>query len=108
MATINKIFNINQNMLKRSEWAGTFENLFNQMDKPRDDCPSSLPTPPETTEETLQIIRDLPLNDHLKIQVDFYCKFNNRDDDCGKDIKNQYHASIFIEKEAKYFMENLK
>jgi len=108
MATINKIFNIKENMLKRAEWAGTFEHIFNQMDAPRDDCPISLPDIPETSDETLKIIKEQTLNDHFKNQSDFFCKFNNRDKDCGKDIKNQYQASVFIEKEAKYFMDNLK
>jgi hypothetical protein len=54
--------------------------------------------------EALKRQRSLPLNDHLKIQVDFYCKFNGHGPDCGKDITNQYEASLFIVEEAKKFM----
>jgi len=107
MATINKIFNIKDNMHKRAEWAGTFDHLFYHMKEPREDCPTHLLDVPKTSDEELQTIRDLPLNDHLKIQVEFYCKQNKRGNKCGKDINNQYQASVFIENEVKYFFKNL-
>jgi phospholipase C len=108
MATVNKIFNINDHLTNRDAWSGTFEQLFLQLTAPRTDCPVTLPNIPTTTMEELERIRNLPLNDHLETQVNFYCKFNQRGPDCGKDIKNQIQASLFIDKEVDYFMTNLR
>jgi len=106
MATVNKIFGISTSMSKRASWAGTFEHIFTQMDEPRKDCPEYLPELPPTDMEDWEFVKNLPLNDHLETQVMFYCKFNKRGEDCGKDIKNQYQASLFIDKEVKYFFEH--
>lgn len=54
--------------------------------------------------DDLKLQHSLPLNDHLQIQVDFYCKFNGHGPNCGKDITNQYEASVFIVREAAKFM----
>jgi len=81
---------------------------FLTLTTPRTDCPVTLPDVPKTTPEELEAIRNLPLNDHLEIQVQFYCKFNERGEDCGKNIKNQYEASEFILAEVDYFWNNLK
>jgi len=106
MSTVNKIFGINEHMSKRAEWAGTFEHIFTQMDQPRDDCPQYLQELGPIDMEDWEYVRNLPLNDHLETQVQFYCKFNKRGEDCGKDIVNQYQASLFIDKEVKYFFEH--
>jgi len=108
IATVNKIFNITDHLTKRDAWSGTFESLFLQLSAPRTDCPVTLPDVPATTAEELEAIRNLPLNDHLETQVNFYCKFNHHGPDCGKDIKNQIQASVFIKKEVDYFMKNLR
>jgi len=94
-------------MHARDAWSGTFENLFS-LDQPRTDCPITLPSLPEYTAEALARQRALPLNDHLKIQVDFYCSFNGHPAGCGENFTNQYEASLFITREAKIFMENLR
>jgi len=104
IATSNKIFGITEHMTKRDAWVGTWENIFTEP-KPRTDCPTSLPYIPRYTLEELLRQQALPLNDHMQIQVDFYCKFNKHGPDCGKDIKNQYQASVFIAAEAKKMME---
>jgi phospholipase C len=108
LSTVSKIFGITEHLHARDAWSGTFEKLFLQLDKPRDDCPMILPNVAETTEEELEKIRKLPLNDHQEIQVQFYCQFNNRGAGCGSDITNQYEASVFIEEEVKVFWQNLE
>ncbi|TVT98161.1 hypothetical protein EJB05_56539, partial [Eragrostis curvula] len=46
-ATIKKIFNLSSDFLtKRDAWAGTFENIFTELDEPRTDCPETLPDIP--------------------------------------------------------------
>jgi len=107
IATVNKIFGITESMHARDAWSGTFENVFT-LQQPRTDCPTTLPSVPEYTAEDLAIQRALPLNDHLKIQVDFYCSFNGHPAGCGADFKTQYEASKFISREAKIFMERLR
>jgi len=107
MSTVNKIFGISDHMTERDKWAGTFEDVFS-LTTPRTDCPTILSDLPPYTSEDLERQRALPLNEHLKIQVDFYCKFNKRGEDCGKDIKTQYEASVFIDHEVKVFMSNLR
>jgi len=108
MSTVNKLFGITEHLTNRAAWSGTFENLFLKLTAPRTDCPMVLPNVPATTDAELEEIRNLPLNDHIDIQVKFYCKFNNLGPDCGKDIKNQYQASLFIDREVKQFWKNLK
>jgi len=106
ISTANKIFGITDHLTPRDAWSGTFENEFSTL--PRKDCPLTLPEVAETTPEELEAIRNLPLNDHLEIQVQFYCKFNERGEDCGKNIKNQYQASVFIKEEVAYFWQKLR
>jgi phospholipase C len=107
IATTNKIFGVVDHMTPRDAWAGTFEKEFLVLTEPRTDCPMKLPDVPKTTDEELEAIRKLPLNDHLEIQVQFYCKFNERGEDCGKNIKTQYEASLFILEEVDYFWKKL-
>eukprot|EP01127_Copromyxa_protea_P017284 TRINITY_DN5245_c0_g1_i1.p1 TRINITY_DN5245_c0_g1~~TRINITY_DN5245_c0_g1_i1.p1 ORF type:complete len:305 (-),score=47.44 TRINITY_DN5245_c0_g1_i1:129-1043(-) len=108
ISTTNKIFGITEHMGDRDKWVGTFEDHFTKLDEMRNDCPSKLPIfIPPYTKEQLKIQRQRPLNDHLQIQVNFYCKFNKHGPDCGKDIHNQYQASVFIVEEAKKFMSNI-
>jgi len=105
MSTVNRIFGVKDHMSKRAEWAGTFEHIFGELEYAREDCPSVLMEMPPVDMEDWEMVKRLPLNDHLETQVRFYCKFNNRGEECGKGIGNQYEASLFIEKEVKYFFE---
>jgi len=107
IATVNKIFGITDHMHARDQWAGTFEHIFSNP-TPRTDCPMTLPDVPPAPADLLLKQHKLPLNEHLKIQVQFYCKFNGHPAGCGKDINNQYDASVFISSEASKFMKNLK
>jgi len=107
MATANKIFGITDHLSARAAWSGTFEGIFTTLDKPRDDCPVTLPDVAASDPTAWAKLQASPLNEHLEIQVAFYCKFNGHGDECGKDIKTQYDASVFIEKEAEYFMSHL-
>jgi len=91
-------------MNKRDAWSGTFENLFLELDEPRDDCPTVLPDIPAYTLEQMERQKALPLNEHLEIQVEFYCRMNDHGEDCGKNIFNQGQASDFIAKEVPIFM----
>jgi len=107
MSTVNRIFGVTDHMSARAAWSGTFEDLFLTLDKPRDDCPVTLPDVPASDPLALAKLQASPLNEHLELQVAFYCTINGHENGCGKDIKTQYDASVFIEKEAKYFMSNL-
>jgi len=105
IATGNKLFGVKDHLTNRDKWVGTFDYLFNELESPRTDCLEELPELPPYTVEQLKEQHALPLNDHLQIQVDFYCKFNHHTDkNCGKDIHNQWEASVFITKEAQVFM----
>jgi len=103
IATSSKIFGITEHLTHRDAWVGTFEDIFS-LTTPRADCPEKLPVLPPFDPKDLELQRALPLNDHLEIQVNFYCKFNGHPEGCGKNIKNQYEASLFIAKEARKFM----
>ena len=103
MATCNKIFGIDEHLTARSEWAGTFEHLFSES-SPRTDCPNKLAELPGWTLEDLHRQWAKPLNDHLEIQIQFYCIHNQRDlDTCGKGITNQLEASVFLRGEIEHF-----
>lgn len=109
IATCNKIFGISDQMTNRTAWAGTFEHLFTQMESPRTDCPEKLPELEPWTLDELREQWGKPLNDHLEIQIRFYCKFNKRNmKTCGRGIRNQLEASLFIERESNYFLQNLR
>eukprot|EP01127_Copromyxa_protea_P011176 TRINITY_DN2797_c0_g1_i2.p1 TRINITY_DN2797_c0_g1~~TRINITY_DN2797_c0_g1_i2.p1 ORF type:complete len:475 (+),score=91.09 TRINITY_DN2797_c0_g1_i2:118-1542(+) len=105
IATCNKIFGLKGEMTKRTSWVGTFEDLFTKLDEPRTDCPMTLDVKfPPFTDKDLRIQHAKPINDHMEIQVQFYCKFNNHGPGCGSDLTNQYEASVFLVEEAKKFM----
>jgi len=108
IATANKIFGITEHIHARDAWAGTFEDLFLELDQPRQDCPMILPDIPAYTTEAYARQKLSPLNDHLEIQVEFYCRMNKRDENCGKIIKNQGEASEFIAQELPIFLANLQ
>lgn len=106
IATCNKIFGITDSMTDRSDWAGTFEHLFSE-NNPRIDCPSELQELETWTLEDLRRQWQKPLNDHMELQILFYCTQNNRDlSTCGKGIKNQLEASIFIRAEVEHFFKH--
>jgi len=108
IATCNKIFNITDQMTDRTAWAGTFEHLFSQTDQPRKDCPMKLPDIEPWTTEDLANQWVKPLNEHMQIQIQFYCIHNNHNlETCGKSIKNQLQASLFLERESKIFLAKL-
>jgi len=107
MSTCNKIFGIKESMSKRAEWAATFDDIFT-LAEPRVDSPA-IPDVPEPTKEELEFQRMLPLNDHLEIQIQYYCKANGHNlTTCGKYIKNQHDASLFIWKQVDIFLNNLR
>lgn len=106
MATCNKIFGITDHLTARSAWAGTFEGLFN-LTAARDDAPLRLQELPDWTEEELHEQWGKPLNDHLSVQVQFYCRQNGHGPECGKDISTQLEASLFIREQVPIFMEAL-
>eukprot|EP01125_Pyxidicula_operculata_P022745 TRINITY_DN9547_c0_g1_i1.p1 TRINITY_DN9547_c0_g1~~TRINITY_DN9547_c0_g1_i1.p1 ORF type:complete len:495 (-),score=135.20 TRINITY_DN9547_c0_g1_i1:72-1427(-) len=110
IATCNKIFGLpNENFKsKRVQWVGTFEDVFTQRTTPRTDCPTNLPAVPSVTDEDLAIQHARPLNDHLELQVQFYCQQNGHPEGCGKDITNQLEASLFISEQVPIFMNKLR
>jgi hypothetical protein len=86
MATANKLFGITEHLGARSAWSSTFEHIFSGVvdtatgaePAPRTDCPLTVDGWPElSASERLAeaaIQRAKPLNDHLAIQVDYYCE----------------------------------
>jgi phospholipase C len=106
MSTCNRLFNISEHLTKRAAWAGTFEHIFVNRTSPRTDCPMQIAGARESSLKDWMAQRARPLNDHMEIQVDFYCKFNKHDmRTCGKGLVNQGLASDFIVREAKRFMK---
>jgi phospholipase C len=106
IATARKIFGITDSLTSRDAWAGTFEDVFETLDEPRTDCPMTLPDLPPVSIADLQRQHALPLNDHMQVQVEYYCKFNGHGDDCeGRRMQNQYEASVWIGQEAERFMQ---
>jgi len=104
IATVNKIFGVTEHVHARDAWAGTFEHIFS-LATPRTDCPMKLPEVPVAPESYMKRQKELPLNEHLQIQVDFYCQINGHAKGCGKDIKTQHEASVFIIEEARKIMK---
>eukprot|EP00615_Pteridomonas_danica_P014888 CAMPEP_0114398688 /NCGR_PEP_ID=MMETSP0102-20121206/15073_1 /TAXON_ID=38822 ORGANISM="Pteridomonas danica, Strain PT" /NCGR_SAMPLE_ID=MMETSP0102 /ASSEMBLY_ACC=CAM_ASM_000212 /LENGTH=496 /DNA_ID=CAMNT_0001560167 /DNA_START=16 /DNA_END=1503 /DNA_ORIENTATION=- len=110
LSTTNRILGIDNNLTLRDEWAATFNYLLT--DEARTDCPMTLPpvTPPDMDEFQKQ--RNKKLNDHMDIQVSFYCQHNYKDiplDECrAKHILNQGVASDFIIIEAEKFLKRLQ
>ena len=107
MATCNKIFGIQGHLTQRDAWAGTFEHLFSEP-QARTDCPERLMDLPPWTQQDLEEQWRKPLNDHMSLQIDFYCKFNQRGPGCGKDITNQLEASRFLRREAPIYIEKIR
>lgn len=111
MATCNRVFGVEAHMTARDAWAGTFEHIFGAglENKPRTDCPTRLPRVRATSKQDFLDQWARPLNDHMEIQVRFYCRVNHRDDPaCGRDITNQKQASLFLVREAQVFMQRAK
>ena len=105
IATCNKLFGIEDHLTNRDKWAGTFEHVFSESSA-REDAPSRLIDLPDWTQDELAEQWAKPLNDHMEVQIQFYCKFNQRDPaTCGKDISNQLEASLFLRQEAAHYLE---
>jgi hypothetical protein len=106
IATTNRILGIGDNMTSRDAWAATFDYLLTE--EARADCPVSLPVvqPAQPYEFAQQ--RSKKLNDHMDIQVSFYCKHNYPSlplAECRESrVINQGTASDFIIEEAKKFL----
>ena len=107
IATANRLFDVTQYLTKRHEWAATFEWLFTELDAPRTDCPETLPPLPPVDPEEVIAQGLKPLNDHLAIQVQFYCIENNLPDCPDTATMNQLEASQFISKQLESFLEKL-
>jgi phospholipase C len=110
LSSTNRLFNINNNLTKRDEWAGIYNYILT--DEARQDCPLKLPDvqPPDESEYILQ--RNKKLNHHMDIQVSFYCQHNYPNiqlDECrSKYIINQGIASDFIIIEAEKFLKKVQ
>jgi len=108
MSTTNYIFKIDKHLTQRDAWSGRFASLFTQLSSPRTDCPETLPSVAAWTYGDLQRQRVKPINDHQRIQVEFYCKFNHPQDKfCGFDVNFQYDSELFLQRELPVFLENI-
>eukprot|EP01094_Clydonella_sp_ATCC50884_P010436 TRINITY_DN2009_c0_g1_i2.p1 TRINITY_DN2009_c0_g1~~TRINITY_DN2009_c0_g1_i2.p1 ORF type:complete len:375 (+),score=99.36 TRINITY_DN2009_c0_g1_i2:173-1297(+) len=108
MATTSKMFGVDQSLSARVSWAGTFEWALEQRTAPRTDCPATLHFLPPYLDRALEIQRARPLNEHLRIQVQFYCTRNGHSPDCPDRFQHQGAASDFIVKEAALYMERVR
>eukprot|EP01084_Bolivina_argentea_P318591 552530_1 len=93
LATANKLFGVTDAISARQAWAATYENIFTEMDEPRTDYPV-FDKPKEFTIKDVMNQWVKPLNEHLKIQVKFYCDEMGIQD-CPT-FNNQGDASKFI------------
>eukprot|EP00756_Hemistasia_phaeocysticola_P052065 Hpha_TRINITY_DN2725_c0_g1::TRINITY_DN2725_c0_g1_i1::g.110494::m.110494/K01114/plc; phospholipase C len=105
IATANKLFGIDTPINPRVSWAGTFDGILSELTEPRTDCPMTFPDLPPSSASFLKKMQGLPLNGHLKIQVEYYCKFNpGHGPDCGRNLTNQLDAGRWLEAQVDIFM----
>eukprot|EP01013_Petalomonas_cantuscygni_P000933 TRINITY_DN1090_c0_g1_i1.p1 TRINITY_DN1090_c0_g1~~TRINITY_DN1090_c0_g1_i1.p1 ORF type:complete len:519 (-),score=103.83 TRINITY_DN1090_c0_g1_i1:242-1798(-) len=82
LATANQLLGVDAAPLTaRMAWANTFAGLVKEGSTHssatlREDCPTTLPAVPQWTPERLAVQRAKPLNDHLEIELDLYCRRN--------------------------------
>lgn len=84
IATIKKLFNLPDHLTNRSAWAATFENILTKT--VRDDCPTKLKDLPPPKKGAAESYLDKELDSLPRDNVDFLCKLNKRNADCGKDV----------------------
>ncbi|KAL4464224.1 hypothetical protein ABPG73_002764 [Tetrahymena malaccensis] len=95
--TIFKIFGIDYNLSKRSEWAASFENILKLRKEPRSDCISQLAYIPPPSEEEIKRLYSLPIQDTLKQKINKICRLHKpRDPNCGENIENYTNYVDFI------------
>jgi phospholipase C len=58
-ATIKKLFGLPNFLTRRDAWAGTFEEVWQELDTMRTDCPMSIPNHPVTTQPALAARADV-------------------------------------------------
>ena len=93
IATANKLFGIDEAITERAGWAATFEYLFTEMEEPRSDAVRFAPAKEFTMDDVMQQWVK-PMNEHLEIQVKFYCE--QLDIKPCPEFKYQGDASQFI------------
>jgi phospholipase C len=113
IATTMKLLGIQSPPLtKRVAWANTFSGIFNELTSPRTDCPEVLPSLPPMDVTAFDVQRAKPLNDHMSIQLDFYCdmNYNSREECPGRRelVTDQGQASDFIVAESKKYISKLR
>ena len=109
--TANKLFGIENDYLgNRMKWAATYEYLFLQRNEPR--SMRSLPefeiknNGKEWTQEDVERQAKLPLNEHMQIQVRFYCK-QMKIKPCPV-FTNQGEASKFMMEMAPKYLKHIQ
>ena len=93
LATANKLFGITDTISARQAWAATYDYLFTQMDEPRTDA-VRFKKPYQFTQQDVMEQWVKPMNEHLEIQVKFYCD-QLQIEPCPE-FQNQGDASQFI------------
>lgn len=94
-ATMNKMFSLGDFLTKRDTWAATFENLFETLDEPRQDCPATLPYVPPSTQEDVDRFLTVPLDDHQLRVIANLCVLNGLEKTCGAHLKENKEAGEF-------------
>jgi len=79
--------------------------MFFSLDKPRTDCPDTLPTPPKISGR--KNIHEQPLHDLQRLMVKLIADINGEN---PKDIvlKNEQEGAVYIEKQVKKLLSKTK
>jgi phospholipase C len=99
-------FDDDEHITERVGWAAPFDYLFS-LDAPRQDAPMKLPSVAADeldTQARIDAQFAKPLNDHMQVQLDFYCRLNGIAE-CPT-LTNQGDASRFIAAQIDYFREH--
>ncbi|KAL4497152.1 hypothetical protein ABPG72_019472 [Tetrahymena utriculariae] len=102
ISTVMKIFNLEYNFSKRTEWAATFDDILTRT-SPRTDCPAQLAYIPPPTKFEIARIYSRNVKPTVVSKVKRICKEQRPNDPlCGKNIKTFRDYVSFLEIEMKY------
>ena len=105
LATANNLFGIEDAISERAAWSATFDYLFTEMEEPRDDAVRFAPAKEFTAEDVAsQWVK--PINEHMEIQVKFYCE--QLDIKPCPEFRFQGDASEFILRNVPRYMEMIQ
>ncbi|EAR87010.1 phosphoesterase family protein (macronuclear) [Tetrahymena thermophila SB210] len=102
ISTVMKIFGLEYNFSKRTEWAATFDDLISRTE-PRTDCPANLTYIPPPTKAEIERIYSRNVKPTVINAVKRICQeYKPNDSECGKKIKTFRDYVNFLEIEIQY------